>query len=283
MLGIKFFKPTPSVEPIPFDYEIRQIEYYEMEDFYYIAGGDKAGKLVIFTYDGKEIKIILEKRFPYKIISMDFIIYGEQEDRIGFLVALEVKDKPNLFFLPDVHIEKDNGDNPEAPWCIVENSFGTPQLILQPYIMKDLSKIFFSFKEGYAIIASLKGQGERFYRLESEWEHSFPSRIIDGCVEFPKYLKRTRQENKEKGNHMYLASKAGCILILSTNRDFKFPPDKNFPVVHRLKTIPNSIRTITPISKIPYAKATLRGILGISGAELFCLYRDNESYHEKGN
>lgn len=280
MLGIKLFKKTPGVKPIELPYEIRSIEYIEHEKGWFIAGGDKSGKLIVFRYDGVQPETIIEHSFGFKISSLDFIMYGEKEQYLGLIVALNVEEHANLFFNPNI-LQQEN--RKRKSWYEIKHPKGTPRLVLQPYVTKELNKIFFSFKDGYFIISSLeKSSNGDYYNIVKEWDHQFPSRIVDGCVDFPKYLKRTRQSSGDKDNHIYLASKAGCILILKIYRDWKFSDEKE-KILHRLRVIPNSIRYITPLSKIPDAADTMRGILGITATDFFCLYRRSEASPERLN
>lgn len=267
MLGIKLIKPNPDLSPISFDYEMRSLEYIEIDGNWFIAGGDKAGLLKVFSYDGKKIIHVIEKKFDYKIMDSEFVLYGENYDKLGLIVALETDLKANLYFNPDINIPQ-----AENNWHFIENENGKPQLVFQPYIMKELNKIFLSFQSGYFVIAKLEKTRAGYYKIIKEWDHRFPSKIIDCCAEFPKYLERTRKQNREADNSVYLASKAGCILILviDCNRNLRI----DFPILHGLKTVHNSVRTIIPINKIYGACESIRGILGIAGTTFLCLYRD---------
>jgi signal transduction histidine kinase len=263
MLGIKLFKPTPGISPIPFNYELRVIEYIELNGEWFIGGGDKSGLLKVFRYNGGKVDSILERKFDYKIISMDFILYGKNEEQLGLIAALDIESQPNLFFYPDIRQKKDY-------WYEIKHKHDRPQMVFQPYVMEDLSKIIFSFQGGYFIIANVVPGKQGNYELANLWDHSFPSKIVDVCAEFPKNLERTRKANKEKDNYIYLASKAGVILILTIDSERKL---NNFSILQRLKTIHNSVRSIIPINKLHGADVSLRGILGIAGTEFFCLYR----------
>ncbi len=275
MLGIKLYNPSPDISPIPFNYELRSIEYIELDGEWFIGGGDKSGLLKVFKYNGGKPELITERNFDYKIISMDFILYGENGERLGLIVALDTDCTPNLFINPDIR-QKENS------WHEIRHEHDKPQMVFQPYVMTDWSKIIFSFQAGYFIIARVVPDGQGSYELEKQWEHSFPSKIVNACVEFPKYLDRTRKLNKGKDNYIYLASKAGCILILTIDCIIKLHNSKN-KILHLLKTIHNSIRSIIPINKLDGAKDGLRGIMGIAGTEFFCLYRDKGKSALTGN
>jgi signal transduction histidine kinase len=268
MLGIKLYKPSPGIPPIPFNYELRSIEYIELDGEWFIGGGDKSGLLKVFKYNGGEPESLIERKFDYKIINMDFILYGEDNDQLGLIVALDTESTQNLVFNPDIRQKKDS-------WYEIKHEHDKPQMVFQPYVMTDLSKIIFSFQTGYFIIARVVPDGKGSYVLEKQGEHSFPSKIVNACAEFPKYLDRTRNDNKGKDNYIYLASKAGCILILIIDCMIKLKNsiDKK---LHILKTTHNSIRSIISINKLHGAKGILRGILGIAGTEFFCLYRDKK-------
>jgi len=278
MLGIKLFKPAPGIAPIPFNYELRSIEYIELEGEWFIGGGDKSGLLKVFKYNEGNLEHIIVREFEYKIISMDFILYGKNEKRLGLIVALDIESQPNLFFHPDIR----SGQQGESVWHEIKHEQDKPQMVFQPYVMTDLSKIIFSFQAGYFVIANVVPDGQGNYQLENQWEHSFPSKIVDACAEFPKSLDRTRKENKGKNNYIYLASKVGPILILTIDSIIKLNDYKN-EILHRLKTIHNSIRSIIPINKLPSANNTLRGILGIAGTEFFFLYRDMKKNASREN
>ncbi|MGD2084724.1 MAG: hypothetical protein PVH61_00950 [Candidatus Aminicenantes bacterium] len=271
MLGIKLFQSAPGIAPIPFNYELRSIEYIELEGVWFIGGGDKSGLLKVFKYSEGKPEPIIERQFDYKIISMDFILYGKDEKQLGLIVALDIESQPNLWFHPDIR----NGQPDESGWTVIKHEYDKPQMVFQPYVMMDLSKIMFSFQAGYFIIARVVPDGQGNYRLENQWEHSFPSKIVDACAEFPKALDRTRKENKGKDNYIYLASKVGAILILTIDCMIKLNSSKE-KILHILKTIQNSVRSIIPVNKLQSAKDTLRGILGIAGTEFFCLYRDKK-------
>jgi hypothetical protein len=271
MLGIELFQPAPGITPISFNYELRSIEYIELEGVWFIGGGDKSGLLKVFKYSEGKPEPIIERKFDYKIISMDFILYGKDEKQLGLIVALDIESQPNLWFHPDIRNEQPD----ESRWCVIKHEHDKPQMVFQPYVMTDLSKIMFSFQAGYFVIARVVPDGQGNYQLENQWDHSFPSKIVDACAEFPKALDRTRKENKGKDNYIYLASKAGCILILTIDCMMKVNNSKG-NVLHILKTIHNSIRSIIPVNKLQSAKDTLRGILGIAGTEFFSLYRDKK-------
>jgi signal transduction histidine kinase len=271
MLGIKLFKPTPGILPISFKYELRSIEYIELDGEWFIGGGDKSGLLKVFRYNEGKVEPILERKFDYKIISMDFILYGKNEDQLGLIAALDTESKPNLYFNPDIRSQGQT----ENCWHEIKHEHDKPQMVFQPYVMTDLSKIIFSFQAGYFVIANVFPDGQGSYKLEKQWDHSFPSKIVDACAEFPKNLDRTRKENKGKNNYINLASKVGCILILTIDGTIKLKNSKE-KILHNLKTIHNSVRSIIPINKLRGADASLRGILGIAGTEFFCLYRDKE-------
>lgn len=278
MLGIKLYKPAPGISPIPFNYELRSIEYIELDGEWFIGGGDKSGLLKVFKYNGGKLEPIIERKFDYKIISMDFILYGKNEERLGLIVGLDIESQPNLLFHPDIR----SGQQAEKGWHEIKHEHDKPQMVFQPYVMTDLSKIIFSFQAGYLIIARVVPDGQGSYVLEKQWEHSFPSKIVDACAEFPKSLDRTRKDNKGKDNYIYLASKAGCILILTIDCMVELNNSRD-KILHILRTIHNSIRSIIPINKLHGADVSLRGILGIAGTEFFCLYRDKKKNASRGN
>ncbi|HLP60793.1 MAG TPA: ATP-binding protein [Candidatus Deferrimicrobium sp.] len=268
MLGVSLFRSTPGIPVIKFDYEIRKLAYTEFGDIdrFFIAGGDEAGLLKILRYDEEKIILIGEETFGFKIIDIDFVIYGKCDEKLGLLVSLEKQEEPNIYFYPDInqgYLGKDSRYE-------INHGHGIPQLAFQPYIIGDLSKLVFSFQNGDFVIGELLfNEANKSYRLELQWSKPFTSRIMDVCVEFPKNIKITREANKDikKNNAMYIASKAGDIMILKFDR-----ANKADLKLFKIKTISSPIRTIIPINRINKVGENITGILGIAGSQFFVLY-----------
>lgn len=269
MLGISFFKPSPNIEPVTFEYEIRKLGYVQFGDIWYFAGGDKAGTLKLCRYDGTRVKLIDSASFAYKIIDIEFIIYGKNLEKMGVMVALEKEGEPNIYFHPNVT----NGSFSNENWCEVRHGRDIPQLIFYPYVKKteEVVCMVFSFQEGDFVLGEVKPnpQKKRSYLIKKKWTKKFTSRIMDACVEYPANIERTRAMNMRERSAMYIASRAGDIWVFEmdphSNTSPKKEPDK-------IKTISNSITSIIPIQRIGRKECNIKGILGIAGQDFFILY-----------
>lgn len=273
MLGVSLFRLSKGIDPISFDYEIRKLGYAQFDNGWYIAGGDKAGSLKVLKYDGKEIIAIGNKSFGFKIIDIEFIIYGKDEKKLGLMVALEKTSEPNIYFYPDVRTRPLY----DKSWNTIRHGHDVPRLVFQPYVndTEKITKTVFSFQGGDFIIGDLipDENQEQVYLIEKSWHYSFTSRIMDACVEFPANIKQSRRENKQKNEVMYIASRGGDIWLFEINPGTKITPSLE---PHKVKTISNSIQAIIPIHRISREEGDITGVFGIAGSEFFILYCKQE-------
>lgn len=269
MLGVSLFRPSSGIEPIPFDYEIRKLGYVQVDNGWYIAGGDKAGLLKVFKYEESKIVSIGEKSFDFKIIDLEFVIYGKKKQKLGLIVALEKEDEPNIFFYPDIN----PGSLDDNDWNEIRHGHDVPQLVFQPYVneTEEIKKTVFSFQSGDFIVGDLiqGNKGEQVCNIEEFWRFPFTSRVMDACVEFPANIELTRRDNIQKNEVMYIASKAGDIWFIEMNPGTEISKSLR---PEKIKAISHSIKSIIPIRRISREKGNITGVFGIAGSDFFIMY-----------
>ena len=260
MIGINLVQPKTNEFEVPFNHEVRKVRFIEHQRNCYIAVGDKSGLLKILNWCEGKLYTLHSKIFKKKIVSMDFVI---NKNKIGILVAIE-QSSNNLFYIENIL-------NNKFFWCLVRHHYNMPYLIFQPHAELGINCLCFTFDNCNFIVGKLiKKNSKEFILDDSIFDGipQIPHRIIDACAEIPKNY----NENRKLFNSyrlLYLASQTGDIFSLIINNK------GYFEVTHIAKSS-GAIRSIIPIRRLKNVSDDLEGIIGISGAELFCVYKNKK-------